>query len=154
MGYRLRELAPTGRGSQEEGFTQPRDHLLADPCTVTVAWVSLKPVSLASGDACNIPPQSFWLWWWWCAPFWMKQERIWRHSIRSRLLIDPQASDLKVERGRERDGDACEMQKKSDTALAATCRRRMAVFLPFLPHFRFLLFKVASPFLESRRMLA
>ena len=29
---RLRELAPTDIGSQEEGFTQPRDHSLAEPC--------------------------------------------------------------------------------------------------------------------------
>ena len=29
---RLRELAPTARGSREAGVTQPRDHLLADPC--------------------------------------------------------------------------------------------------------------------------
>ena len=30
---RLPELAPAARGSQEAGFTQPRDHLIADPCT-------------------------------------------------------------------------------------------------------------------------
>ena len=34
MGPRLRELAPpAARGSQEVEFTQPRVHLLADPCT-------------------------------------------------------------------------------------------------------------------------
>ena len=32
VGPRLRELAPAARESQEAGFTQPRDHLLADPC--------------------------------------------------------------------------------------------------------------------------
>ena len=31
---RLRELAPVAGGSQEVGFTQPRAHLLADPCTM------------------------------------------------------------------------------------------------------------------------
>ena len=30
---RLHELAPAARRSQEAGFTQPRPHLLADPCT-------------------------------------------------------------------------------------------------------------------------
>ena len=33
---RLRELSPAARGSQEAGFTQPRDHLLADPCTYSL----------------------------------------------------------------------------------------------------------------------
>ena len=33
MGTRLRELAPAARGSQEAGFTQPRNHCLAEPCT-------------------------------------------------------------------------------------------------------------------------
>ena len=28
----MRELAPVARGSQDEGFTQPRAHHLADPC--------------------------------------------------------------------------------------------------------------------------
>ena len=31
-GARFSELTP--RGSQEAGFTQPRAHLLADPCTI------------------------------------------------------------------------------------------------------------------------
>ena len=33
-GPRLRELAPAARESQEAGFTQPRDHSCAQPCTV------------------------------------------------------------------------------------------------------------------------
>ena len=32
---RLREFAPVIRGSQEAGFTQPRDHPFAHPCTGT-----------------------------------------------------------------------------------------------------------------------
>ena len=32
VGPRLRELAPAARGSQEEGFTQPRAHLKAQLC--------------------------------------------------------------------------------------------------------------------------
>ena len=32
MGPRLRELAPAAIENKEAGFTQPRDHLLADPC--------------------------------------------------------------------------------------------------------------------------
>ena len=34
MTPRLRELAPVARGSQEAGFTQPRAHSFAQPCTV------------------------------------------------------------------------------------------------------------------------
>ena len=32
-GPRLRELSPAARGTREAGFTQPRAHLLADPCS-------------------------------------------------------------------------------------------------------------------------
>ena len=31
-GIRLRELGPAARGSQEAGFTQPRDHLIGNLC--------------------------------------------------------------------------------------------------------------------------
>ena len=34
MGLRLCELKPAARGSQEAGFTQLRDYLIADPCTI------------------------------------------------------------------------------------------------------------------------
>ena len=43
VGPRLRELtssSPAARGSQEAGFTQPRAHLLADPCTVH--WLTFR----------------------------------------------------------------------------------------------------------------
>ena len=30
----MRELVQAARGSQEVGFTEPRAHILADPCTV------------------------------------------------------------------------------------------------------------------------
>ena len=35
---------PAARGSQEAGFTQPRDHLLADPCTTEFILFSSKCV--------------------------------------------------------------------------------------------------------------
>ena len=38
---------PTDRGSQEAGFTQPRDHLLADPCS----FKELKVECLANNSA-------------------------------------------------------------------------------------------------------
>ena len=42
MGPRLRELTPSleARGSQEAGFTQPRDNLLADPRIVPKRYVA------------------------------------------------------------------------------------------------------------------
>ena len=44
MGSRLREVAPpAARGSQEAGFTQPRAHLLPDPCP------RMKPASFVVG---------------------------------------------------------------------------------------------------------
>ena len=45
---RLRELTPAARGSQEAGFTQPKAHLLADPCKYLglekrhVGWMNLE----------------------------------------------------------------------------------------------------------------
>ena len=38
MGSRLCELASAARGSQAAGITQPRVHLLADPCMCLIAF--------------------------------------------------------------------------------------------------------------------
>ena len=48
---RLRELALAARGSQEAGFTQPRDHSFADPCRVRTLRASREAEDiLRSGD--------------------------------------------------------------------------------------------------------
>ena len=40
---RLRELAPPrARGSQEAGFTQPRDHSLAQLCILYMGWTNVR----------------------------------------------------------------------------------------------------------------
>ena len=36
----LRELAPAARKSQEVGFTQPRDHLIARLCILSIQYIS------------------------------------------------------------------------------------------------------------------
>ena len=46
VGRRLRELAPAVGGSQEAEITQPRDHLLADPCTYTYVRLAYRPECL------------------------------------------------------------------------------------------------------------
>ena len=38
---RLRDLAPVARGSEEAGFTQPMDHLIATLCTLLYVFVML-----------------------------------------------------------------------------------------------------------------
>ena len=41
---------PAARGSQEAGFTQPRVHLLADPCIVVVYWSNARKTVLETED--------------------------------------------------------------------------------------------------------
>ena len=41
---------PAARGSQEAGFTQPRVHLLANPCIVVVYWSNARKTVLETED--------------------------------------------------------------------------------------------------------
>ena len=45
----MRELATVTSGSQEAGVTQPRDHLIADPCTLLHPVVE-RVFSIAGGE--------------------------------------------------------------------------------------------------------